>query len=85
MNLDNKQTYLSIPEEHHRTLMSHLNDIRSHYNVRIKIPDRGTTNDSGPQIEGIGLADLIQITGRVLYLEFIHLQKICNYHYHSIF
>lgn len=55
---------ICIPEEHHRTLMSHLNDIRSHYNVRIKIPDRGTTNDSGPQIEGIGLADLIQITGR---------------------
>lgn len=55
---------VEIPEVHHRSLMSHLNDLRMKYNVRIKIPDRGTTNESGPTVDGIGAADLVQITGR---------------------
>jgi exosome complex RNA-binding protein Rrp4/ribosomal protein S3 len=53
---------VEIPEMHHRSLMSHLNDIRSKYSVRIKVPDRGTSNEE--TIDGIGAADLVQITGR---------------------
>lgn len=53
---------VEIPETHHRSLMAHLNDLRSQYNVRIKVPDRGTTNENS--VDGIGAADLVQITGR---------------------
>uniref|UniRef100_A0A915E443 K Homology domain-containing protein n=1 Tax=Ditylenchus dipsaci TaxID=166011 RepID=A0A915E443_9BILA len=55
---------VEIAEQHHRSLMQHLNDLRTQYNVRIKVPDRGTTNEGGQKVDGIGAADLVQITGR---------------------
>ncbi|KAI1727538.1 KH domain-containing protein [Ditylenchus destructor] len=55
---------VEIAEAHHRSLMPHLNELRSKYNVRIKVPDRGTTNENGTTVDGIGAADLVQITGR---------------------
>uniref|UniRef100_A0A915EMX8 K Homology domain-containing protein n=1 Tax=Ditylenchus dipsaci TaxID=166011 RepID=A0A915EMX8_9BILA len=55
---------VEIAEQHHRYLMPHLNDLRTQYNVRIKVPDRGATNEGGLQVDGIGAADLVQISGR---------------------
>ena len=57
---------VNIPEIHHRVLMKHLNDLRTQYNVRIKVPERGTTNEEGTEqyVDGIPPSDLIQITGR---------------------
>lgn len=55
-----------IPEVHHRSLMSHLNDLRFKYNVRIKMPERSTKNGEEVEnhVDGISQNDLIQITGR---------------------
>lgn len=57
---------INIPETHHRSLLSHLNDLRTQYNVRIKIPERGIKKEEGMEnyVDGIPPADLIQITGR---------------------
>lgn len=48
------------------------------HNVRIRIPDRGTTNDSAPAVGGIGAADLIQITGRVGHFSIYNLYIFKN-------
>ena len=55
---------VSIPEVHHRAIVPRANDLRTKYNVRIKFPARGTSNEGGETVDGILPSDLVTITGR---------------------
>lgn len=57
---------VDIAEEHHRSLIPHARDLQNKYNVRIKFPARGTSNEGAENGVNGGIlpSNLVQITGR---------------------
>uniref|UniRef100_A0A7E4VJH2 Vigilin 1 n=1 Tax=Panagrellus redivivus TaxID=6233 RepID=A0A7E4VJH2_PANRE len=54
---------LPIPNEHHRSIVPHANELRSRFGVRIRFPARGTSNE-GAEEGAVLPADAVTITGR---------------------